>query len=299
MNYIREINAFYDLVQVKQLSTGQIALWHALMHINNKCAWAEWFTAPNLTLELISGLSRKGIYNARNSLKQHGIIDFKSNGTKATSYKLISMLNNTQGSTQDTTQDKKALQDITQGTTQSITQDTTQGTTQDSATLNKLNETKLNDINTSITTEPEENIFGEEFKELAKLYQQVIGQPNAFTADWIITLKSEYGFEWAKNAMLESERQGKRSKKYVEGILRNWKIGGGMKLSTDNKSDMNKSAVKSASKKTRFHNFDQRTDQYTGEEINRRIEDIGTRKRKEYLARIAKQGGSSNGFKPN
>ena len=52
MNYIAEIKAFYDLVQVKQLSTGQIALWNALMYINNKCAWIEWFTVPNILLEL-------------------------------------------------------------------------------------------------------------------------------------------------------------------------------------------------------------------------------------------------------
>ena len=56
MNYIAEIKAFYDLVQVKQLSTGQIALWNALMYINNKCSWIEWFTVPNLTLELNTGM---------------------------------------------------------------------------------------------------------------------------------------------------------------------------------------------------------------------------------------------------
>ena len=58
MNYLAEIKTFYDLVQVKQLSTGQIALWHALMAINNKCAWIEWFTVPNIMLELNTGMSR-------------------------------------------------------------------------------------------------------------------------------------------------------------------------------------------------------------------------------------------------
>lgn len=285
MNYIREINAFYDLVQVKQLSTGQIALWHALMHINNKCAWAEWFTAPNLTLELISGLSRKGIYNARNSLKQHGIIDFKSNGTRATSYKLISLLNNTQGSTQDSTQDKKTLQDITQGTTQDSTQDTTQGTTQDSATLNKLNETKLNDINTSTIAETDE-IFDEEFKELVQVYQKSGFEVDGFTADWILDLKDRYGFEWVKNAFLEAKRQGKRSEKYVEGILRNWKTGGGMKLSTDQNQTKNIKSQNNASKKNRFHNFEQRTDNYTPDQL----EDIARRKREEYYSKIRKKG---------
>lgn len=238
MNYIREINAFYDLVQVKQLSTGQIALWHALMHINNKCSWAEWFTVPNLTLQLISGLSRKGIYNARNTLKQHGLIDFKSNGTKATSYRIIPLTNSTQASTQNSTQDKITMQNITQDTTQGNTQGTTQGTTQDttqdSATLNKLNKTKLNETkNTSNTITKVGEGFDKKFSELTQLYQKCGFMVSGTTADWLIELKNMYGFEWVKNALLEAERQGKRSRKYVEGILQNWERSGGMRLSTN------------------------------------------------------------------
>lgn len=281
MNYIREINAFYDLVQVKQLSTGQIALWHALMHINNKCSWAEWFTVPNLTLELISGLSRKGIYNARNTLKQHGLIDFKSNGTKATSYKIIPLTNNTQASTQNSTQDKITMQNITQDTTQGTTQDTTQ----DSATLNKLNETKLNNINTTSTTKKNEDIFDGEFSQLSKLYQKCGFEVNGLTADWLLGLKEKYSFEWVKNALLEAERQGKRKKKYVEGILENWKRDGGMKLSIDNKN----SGVKKPetnSKKNRFHNFEQRTDKYTADQL----EEIARKKREEYYKKVQESG---------
>ena len=100
MNYIAEIKAFYDLVQVKQLSQGQIALWHALMYINNKCAWIEWFSVPNITLELNTGLSRSGIAKARNALKQYGLIDFKQNSTKATTYKMFTMLKSEQVSNQ-------------------------------------------------------------------------------------------------------------------------------------------------------------------------------------------------------
>ena len=125
MNYITEVKAFYDLILSKRLSTGQIALWHALMHINNKCAWAEWFTVPNRTLELLTGLSRQAISKNRNIMKQLGYLDFKSNGVKATSY----MLNSLQGSCQD------SLQSSLQGGLQS--------SCQNSGTLNKLNETKL------------------------------------------------------------------------------------------------------------------------------------------------------------
>ena len=126
MNYITEVKAFYDLILSKRLSTGQIALWHALMHINNKCAWAEWFTVPNRTLELLTGLSRQAISKNRNIMKQLGYLDFKSNGVKATSY----MLNSLQGSCQD------SLQSGLQGSLQS--------SCQNSSTLNKQDKTRLN-----------------------------------------------------------------------------------------------------------------------------------------------------------
>lgn len=36
MNYIAEINSFWDSTILNPLSTGQVALWFGLMHINNK-----------------------------------------------------------------------------------------------------------------------------------------------------------------------------------------------------------------------------------------------------------------------
>ena len=88
MNYINQIKAFHDLNETNAWTTGQIALWYALMYINNKCYWSEWFSASNQVLSLHTGLSRQGILKARNALKQAGIIDFKAKGTKSTSYHL-------------------------------------------------------------------------------------------------------------------------------------------------------------------------------------------------------------------
>ena len=131
MNYITEIKAFHDLIQIKQLSTGQIALWYALMYINNKCNWIEWFTVPNQTLELNTGLSRQGIIKARNILKQNGVIAFRSNGTKATSYKMITL--------------SKSLQAGIQDSVQESLQAGIQDSVQIGSTLNKPNETKPNE----------------------------------------------------------------------------------------------------------------------------------------------------------
>lgn len=104
MNYINELNAFYDWTLINNPSTGQIALWYALMQINNKCCWKEWFSVSNSILENSTGLSRSGILKARNSLKQAGLIDFNSKGTKSTSYKLFSISKSKQESVQDSMQ---------------------------------------------------------------------------------------------------------------------------------------------------------------------------------------------------
>ena len=214
MNYMAEIKAFYDLVQVKQLSTGQIALWHALMHINNKCAWIEWFTAPNLALELHTGLSRKGIYNARNTLKQYGIIDFKNNGTKATSYKMISLLNNTQVSTQRNTQDKSTLQHFTQDTTQGTTQDTTQATTQDSATLNKLDKTRqIVDVDNPQTP----------FEVVVKIFRESgMGGINSTIADILGSIADNHPLELIEEAFKIAGANHATSVRYIEKILIAW-----------------------------------------------------------------------------
>jgi DnaD/phage-associated family protein len=90
MNYIREINAFYDRLETNPLSTSAIALWHALMHINNKAAWIDTFAVAVSVLCVKTGLSERTITNARNELKQRGYIDFQSRkGNRSATYKMI------------------------------------------------------------------------------------------------------------------------------------------------------------------------------------------------------------------
>ncbi|EET85260.1 hypothetical protein CcarbDRAFT_4277 [Clostridium carboxidivorans P7] len=91
MKYLNEINAFYDWLEINQLSTSAIALWHTIMHINNKAGWVKTFTVAESVLSIKTGLSGRSVRNARNELKQKGRIDFKSRtGGKAPIYTIIS-----------------------------------------------------------------------------------------------------------------------------------------------------------------------------------------------------------------
>ncbi len=125
MNYLTIINAFWDWATTNPLSTGQVSLYFALLHVCNKSNWTEWFQAPNQVLSVLTGLSRSGILKARNELKQKGLIDFKERGTKATLYKLI-IANSKQKSTQDSTQAERTIANSTQDSKQESKQDSTQ-----------------------------------------------------------------------------------------------------------------------------------------------------------------------------
>ena len=185
MNYLAEILAFYDLVQVKQLSTGQIALCHALMAINNRCTWIEWFTVPNLTLELNTGMSRSGVLKARNALKQYGLIDFKVNGTKATNYKMITIA--------------KSKQESNQIGKQVSTQDGKQVGKQVRNTLNKRKETKLK-------KESKKKAYGE--------YQHVL-----FSDEEYEKLKAYFPNDYEKRIQSLDEYIQKSGKKYKDFLL--------------------------------------------------------------------------------
>ncbi|MFW9881342.1 MAG: hypothetical protein ACFFG0_50405, partial [Candidatus Thorarchaeota archaeon] len=92
MNYIKEINAFYDWIELNSISTSGIVLWHGLMHINNKAGWITEFTVSTSVISVKTGLAPRTISKARNELKQKGRIDWKSRkGNQSAIYKIISL----------------------------------------------------------------------------------------------------------------------------------------------------------------------------------------------------------------
>lgn len=56
MNYIIELNAFYQKLAYEPLSGSAVALWNTLMHFNNRCGWLKQFSVSVGMLELTQGL---------------------------------------------------------------------------------------------------------------------------------------------------------------------------------------------------------------------------------------------------
>lgn len=76
MNYIELLNRFYDLLQETRVSNNAQLLYYTLLQINNRCSWADWFQRTNVNLSGLMNVSEKAMTNARNELKQLGVIDF-------------------------------------------------------------------------------------------------------------------------------------------------------------------------------------------------------------------------------
>ncbi|MFD2924782.1 DnaD domain-containing protein [Halobacillus naozhouensis] len=92
MNYLKEINAFYNQLEVNPLSGSANSLWHALLHINNKAGWKKEFTVAASVLCSKAGLSDGTFKRARNELKQKGYIIHKARGSNLSAvYEMISV----------------------------------------------------------------------------------------------------------------------------------------------------------------------------------------------------------------
>lgn len=91
MNYIKQLNAFYKIVPIKQISPNAKNLYETLLYINSSCFWKSDFTVANLYLMSLTGLNKQAICRARNELIQKELINFKKgiNQNEAGKYTII------------------------------------------------------------------------------------------------------------------------------------------------------------------------------------------------------------------
>lgn len=245
MNYLKQVLALNQLQLRDPLSKGQYMLFHALLNVNNDCGWIEWFEVASIRLELFSQMSREGVQKARKELIERGLIEFKSNGTRAGSYRLKKLYeDSTQTSTQDSTQNSTQtnteieslstplptqLEKNTQMSTQDSTQSSTQGSTQDSTPLNKLNKTKLNkskvnscssytEMSTEKSADKDDNKTTENVFEF---YQKNFGILSSFVQEdilyWIRDIGDGLVLEALKRALEQNKEYG-----YAKKIMQSW-----------------------------------------------------------------------------
>ncbi|MFG6147481.1 hypothetical protein [Halobacillus sp. B23F22_1] len=93
MNYLKEIIAFQDEVELNELTVSASLLWYKLMHFNNKTGWKSEFTVPTSAILVKTGLSESSFLRARKELAEKGYITFVA-GTRnqAPTYHMISQV---------------------------------------------------------------------------------------------------------------------------------------------------------------------------------------------------------------
>ncbi|WCZ18918.1 DnaD domain protein [Lacticaseibacillus paracasei] len=244
MDLFKLIREFYIQQSVNPLSTGQIALWHGLVYQCNQLGWPSEFNMPNRTLETLTGLSRQGIVKARNALKQSGLIDFQTNGVKATTYSVIdisrklSTSDNRQPGSQADDSVSNSRQHSGQPSRQHSLQGSLQPSRQHSSTYTKQDETKLDKTKRQQTTAPvkaaerpvEESSSSLSILDICNFWEgNGFGQLSPFTreslVDWVDDMRKAGSPEPEKlvlNALRTAVESNVRNYKYVNGILKNW-----------------------------------------------------------------------------
>lgn len=95
MNYIELINRFWSVHEEYCFTTCEIAVYFYLLKVNNICNWKQSFKRNNAKIQADLGIKdRRTLENARNRLKQSGLIDYQKKATNPNvTYSLTSTLN--------------------------------------------------------------------------------------------------------------------------------------------------------------------------------------------------------------
>lgn len=191
MNYIKQINTFYKLIQDNPLSSNAQCLYNYLLNKCSELGWKSEFSVSNLIVCGFTSLSRQALDRARNELIQKGYLKYKKGYSNQAGKYLIVCFD-----------------------TQNDTQDNAQSDTQCGhkvSTLNKLKETKQ-----------KENIS---MQSVIDFYDQNINLITPFEFQKLQDFSSMEP-ELIIFAMQKAVTANKRNFNYIDGILKNWKVKG-------------------------------------------------------------------------
>lgn len=224
MNYIKQIKAFYDRLEENPLSTSAIALWHALMHANNKAGWTEEFSVAASLLCFRSGLAERTVSKARNELKQKGYIDFRSRkGNKSAVYRMIDLTaldaDKYAGNHTDNELSAPHADNYADSHADNYANKYADNHADNHATLlnnTKQNETKTNDSDDDVSGS------GLPSSRAVAFYTNNFGDYSSYIADEIEKWVADLSEDIVIAAMQLALKRKKKSFGYIEGILKKW-----------------------------------------------------------------------------
>lgn len=191
MNYIKQINTFYKLIQDNPLSSNAQCLYNYLLNKCSELGWKSEFSVSNLIVCGFTSLSRQALDRARNELIQKGYLKYKKGySNQAGKYLIVCFdtQNDTQGNTQNDIQGGHKV-----------------------STLNKLKETKQKE---NISMQSAIDFYDQNINLITPFEFQKLQDFSNMESELIIF------------AMQKAVTANKRNFNYIEGILKNWKVKG-------------------------------------------------------------------------
>lgn len=216
MNYIKELNGFREWLLLNELPANAVSLWYTLMSINNTARWKKRFNAPNGVVRQLSGLTKQGLLDARNKLKEQALIDFeKGKRGQASVYEMISLAR-TDESTLYQTQGESAYQSNDQS--------------QDKLTYQSLDQSQGESIDEFQPVLKQKHKEKQERRKEDKradslliIYEQNIGKPGPIVNDELKQWSDLVGEPIVLEAVKQTTKYGGRTFSYLEKVLQEWR----------------------------------------------------------------------------
>ena len=158
MNYINAINNFWSMNEVYSFSPTEIALYFYLLRVNNLCSWKQYFNHNNYkVMASINVKDLRTLSNARNKLKQAGLIDFRTrNGSAEANYSLFTSANYAEVEEKNSNYKSKTYAKNAEVSAQVSEQVYVEVSAEVFPSKDKLNKTKLNNNKNYTKNEVEE-----------------------------------------------------------------------------------------------------------------------------------------------
>lgn len=217
INYIDQINAFHNWLQVNELPASAILLWYSLMHFCNKTGWKLQFNLALSQLKADTHLGTSTIQRARERLVKAGLIKIRHrSGCQSAIYQIVPVASIFVN--QNEQQNNFAVQNEQLNEQQAI-QNGQQAVQNEQLNGHIPRPRLIKTIKDAGSTTGK--------KMVVSYYQNKIHPlHNTTELELLEALVDDYGQERVEQAIDRAVLRGKRTINYINGILKRWETDG-------------------------------------------------------------------------
>lgn len=142
MNYIQLINNFWTSNELNSFRTTEISLYFYLLDVCNRLSWKESFKRNNRKIQVDLSISFNTLKDARNRLKQAGLINFETRSGDGNTIYTLSNFDEVTDEVNTNIHTSSNFDEVTDGVSTEVSNEVG---IEVASTKNKLNENKLNE----------------------------------------------------------------------------------------------------------------------------------------------------------